>query len=119
MSGLTAALQLDKGDFSLNAKLMVPAKGVTALFGASGAGKTHLLRCIAGLESQAQGLIQVDEVCWQDTERHIFLPPHQRALGYVFQGSALFPHMNVQDNINYGYKRTSCLLYTSPSPRDS
>src|SRR5208282_2287484 len=79
--------------------------GVTALFGPSGSGKTMLLRCIAGLEHPV-GYLEVNGETWQDESKSIFLPTHQRSLGYVFQEASLFPHMSVRRNLEYGYART-------------
>ncbi len=92
--------------FSLNVALDLPAKGVTTLFGPSGSGKSTLLRCISGLERSPSGYLKVEKEVWQDESHHIFLPPHQRSLGYVFQEPRLFSHLNVQKNLEYGYKRT-------------
>lgn len=102
---IRARFGLQKGQFQLAAELEVPATGVTALFGRSGAGKTLLLRCVAGLERAADGLLWVGGQCWQDTTQGLFLPPHRRAVGYVFQHSALFPHLDVRGNLRYGFRR--------------
>ncbi len=92
--------------FNLNVALDLPANGVTTLFGPSGSGKSTLLRCIAGLERSPSGYMKVAEEIWQDEYNHIFLPSHKRSLGYVFQEPRLFSHLNVQKNLEYGYKRT-------------
>lgn len=92
----------DFGDFNLDVELQLPARGVTALFGHSGSGKTSLLRCVAGLE-QVAGQLSVNGRCWQDAEQ--FMPIHQRPLAYVFQEASLFPHLSVQRNLEYGYRR--------------
>jgi molybdate transport system ATP-binding protein len=89
--------------FALNADLQMPARGITALFGPSGCGKTTLLRCIAGLERAAGGLLRVHDEVWQDGAK--FLPTHLRPLGYVFQEASLFPHLSVRHNLEYGFKR--------------
>ena len=60
--------------FTLDVDLAVPAHGITALFGASGCGKTTLLRCVAGLE-RATGTVRIDGAAWQEDARGIFLPP--------------------------------------------
>ncbi|MDD5249445.1 MAG: molybdenum ABC transporter ATP-binding protein [Rhodocyclaceae bacterium] len=91
--------------FVLDADLTLPGRGVTALFGPSGSGKTTLLRAIAGLERVAGGHLVVNGDTWQDDERRIFLPTHQRPLGYVFQEASLFPHLSVRGNLDYGRKR--------------
>lgn len=102
MSGIDAQFRLDLGAFRLDAAFTAPARGVTALFGPSGCGKSTLLRCMAGLE-RAAGHLHVGEAIWQDGDR--FLPPHRRPLGYVFQEASLFPHLSVQANLEYGYRR--------------
>ena len=94
---ITARFQLDWPGFSLDVDLRVPATGVTALYGPSGSGKTSLLRCVAGLERAAGGFLALGAEIWQDQTR--FVPTHQRALGYVFQDAALFPHLSVQENL--------------------
>ena len=91
--------------FTLETDLQLPDKGVTALFGHSGCGKTTLLRCIAGLERAPHGFLQVRGKLWQDSAQNFFLPTHQRPLGYVFQEASLFPHLNVRKNLEFGQKR--------------
>ena len=73
-------------------------------FGQSGSGKTSTLRCIAGLEKQAQGHIHIDKEDWLNTQGEQ-LRTDQRHIGYVFQDNRLFPHLNVSDNLCYGLKR--------------
>ena len=85
--------------------LHLPGSGITVLFGASGSGKTSVLRCVAGLERAHPGLVVVDGEVWQDDTAQVFLPTHQRALGYVFQESSLFAHLDVLGNLRYGLKR--------------
>lgn len=89
----------------LDADLAAPARGITALFGASGSGKTTLLRCVAGLARAPEGYCSVDGEIWQDQARGLFLQPHQRACGYVFQEASLFPHLSVRGNLEYGFRR--------------
>jgi molybdate transport system ATP-binding protein len=80
--------------------------GITAVFGPSGSGKTTLLNCLAGLVAPDEGTIEVlGEVVFSSSARRN-LPPERRQLGYVFQDSALFPHMTVWNNIRYGYRLT-------------
>jgi len=105
MSGLTARFQLTLGDFRLDAAFEAPGRGVTALFGPSGSGKTTVLRCVAGLERVPGGYLAVNGSVWQDDQNGIFLPPHQRGLGYVFQEANLFLHLDVRRNLEYGWKR--------------
>lgn len=104
MSGLSIRARLPLSDFTLDADLVLPGRGVTALFGASGSGKTTLLRCVAGLAKSA-GQVVVNGETWQDDAQRVFLPTHRRALGYVFQEASLFAHLSVRDNLAFGLKR--------------
>ncbi|MDI2590319.1 molybdenum ABC transporter ATP-binding protein [Pseudomonas sp. 681] len=98
-------LKLSYSGFALDVDLQLPGRGVTALYGHSGSGKTTCLRCIAGLERAEDGFIQVNDEVWQDSRQNIFVPPHKRALGYVFQEASLFPHLSVRANLEFGLKR--------------
>jgi molybdate transport system ATP-binding protein len=84
--------------FDLSVELVCPAEKMTVLIGPSGAGKTTLIRIIAGLEKPDEGVIRFGDEVWTDTSRRICLPPQKRRLGYVFQDYTLFPHLNIQDN---------------------
>lgn len=103
LPSIDASFQLQQGDFNLDCEFTVAAKGVTALFGASGCGKTTLLRALAGLEQVQSGYLKVGDSLWQ--QEGFSLPPHQRQLGYVFQEPSLFAHLTVKQNIEYGLKR--------------
>jgi molybdate transport system ATP-binding protein len=94
--------------FTLDVDLTLPARGVTALFGVSGCGKTSLLRCMAGLTRAAQGHFVVGGDVWQD-DGH-FTPVHERRLGYVFQDANLFTHLSVRANLDYGRSRVPAAL---------
>lgn len=98
-------LKLTYPGFALDVDLELPGRGVTALYGHSGSGKTTCLRCIAGLEKAEQGFVQINDEVWQDSDRKIFVAPHQRALGYVLQEASLFPHLSVLANLEFGLKR--------------
>ncbi|WP_454563004.1 molybdenum ABC transporter ATP-binding protein [Pseudomonas sp. AIG] len=98
-------LNIAYSDFSLDVDLNLPGRGVTALYGHSGSGKTTCLRCIAGLERAEHGFIRINDEVWQDSENGIFVAPHKRALGYVFQEASLFPHLSVLANLQFGLKR--------------
>jgi molybdate transport system ATP-binding protein len=76
--------------------------GITALFGESGAGKSTMLHLVAGLLRPGRGRIAVSGTVFTDTLSRVFLPPHQRRVGYVFQDALLFPHLNVRQNLLYG-----------------
>ncbi len=103
MGGVDARFRLQRhGDFTLDVELSVPGRGVTALFGVSGSGKTTVLRCVAGLE-RASGWCRVQEETWQDGR--YFRPVYRRSLGYVFQEASLFAHLSVRKNLEYGWRR--------------
>jgi molybdate transport system ATP-binding protein len=92
-----------KSGATIRASLNVDsASRVTVLFGPSGAGKTTILRCIAGLEPLSEGRIVFKERVWADASQGVHLPPQQRPVGYLFQDYALFPHLRVRENIAYG-----------------
>ncbi|NLW81986.1 MAG: ABC transporter ATP-binding protein [Desulfovibrionales bacterium] len=94
-----------------NVDLTIPANQIFTLLGPSGCGKTTLLRCIVGLESPDSGEISIgDEVVWS-RDKGVFVPTEQRGLGMVFQTYAIWPHMNVFDNVAYP-------LQTRNTPRD-
>jgi len=81
--------------------LTIPANQIFTLLGPSGCGKTTLLRCIVGLEVPDTGEISIgDDVVWSK-DRNISVPPEKRGLGMVFQTYAIWPHMNVFDNVAY------------------
>jgi molybdate transport system ATP-binding protein len=90
-----------QGDFRIDAAFRAGG-GVTALFGPSGSGKTSLVQMIAGLTRPEDAVISFDGTVWNDTSRRIFVPPHRRRIGYVFQEGRLFPHMTARQNLLYG-----------------
>lgn len=104
---IQARFQLNYGDFQLDVDLQLPGTGVSVLFGHSGSGKTTLLRCIAGLQRAPSGLLNINGKLWQDSQQNLFLPTHQRPLGYVFQEANLFPHLTVAGNLQFGLKRVA------------
>jgi molybdate transport system ATP-binding protein len=102
MSEIRFDLQGALGGFDLAARAVIPAQGVTAIMGPSGAGKTTLLRCLAGL-ARADGRVVVADRVWQD--RDLFLPTHERGVGYVFQEPSLLPHLSVKGNLAFAARR--------------
>lgn len=97
---LSASAGVGRG-FALDVRFPVAA-GFTALFGASGAGKTTILDCIAGLQRPDSGRIAVGERALFDAEKGVDIPTRARHIGYLFQTLALFPHMTGRQNIEYG-----------------
>lgn len=93
------------GGFTLDCEAQF-GRGVTAIFGPSGSGKSTLLNSIAGLARPDDGEIVFDGETLYSSRRRTHTPPEKRRFGYVFQNSALFPHMSVAGNIHYGYKLT-------------
>lgn len=98
---ISARLAVDR--FTLDIDETLPLSGVTAVFGPSGCGKTSLLRIIAGLSQRARGRIEAFGELWQDGNRSV--PAHARGIGYVFQDAQLFPHLDVQRNLEFGASR--------------
>ncbi|QIZ46510.1 molybdenum ABC transporter ATP-binding protein ModC [Dickeya zeae] len=90
------------GDLTLRVAAQLPASGITAVFGVSGAGKTSLINAIVGLTRPDSGLIQLNDRVLSDSAQRVFLPPEKRRIGYVFQDARLFPHYRVLGNLRYG-----------------
>lgn len=105
MTGIAARFQTRLGDFTLDAEIEGPGTGITGLFGASGSGKTTILRCMAGLHRAAKALVQVNGNIWQDEAKRVFVPAYRRGIGYVSQEADLFPHLSVQENLHYALRR--------------
>ncbi|MGR9213702.1 molybdenum ABC transporter ATP-binding protein [Rhizobium leguminosarum] len=89
------------GAFSLDAAF-TSERGVTALFGRSGSGKTSMIRIIAGLARPDEGRVVLDGEPLTETATGIFVPKHRRRFGYVFQEARLFPHLSIRANLSYG-----------------
>lgn len=93
-----------RGNFNLDVELDIPLDGVTALFGRSGCGKSSLLRVVAGLERVPGADVVFNGEVWQQGRQ--FLPAERRRIGLVFQEHSLLPHLDVRDNLLYGWRRT-------------
>lgn len=102
MSRLVVDVALDRGDFRLSVQGSFDLLGLTAIFGASGSGKTSLLRVIAGLESEDRGQIRFRDQEWLGESRR--LPPEARGAGFVFQDGRLFEHLDVRGNLEFGLR---------------
>jgi molybdate transport system ATP-binding protein len=92
-------------DFTLDARIEIPTPGTMALFGRSGCGKTTLVNVISGLLRADHALIDIDGITLEDTRSKVRVPVEQRRIGYVFQESRLFPHLDVTGNLRYGSAR--------------
>jgi molybdate transport system ATP-binding protein len=104
---MTLSVEIRKrlsGQFTLDVAFIAPP-GVTNLFGASGSGKTTVLRCLAGLARPDAGRIAIGQRVLFDSTAAVDVPVPTRAAGYVFQQLALFPHMTIRGNIEYGLAR--------------
>ncbi len=99
---LDIALQLQRGEFHLDARFTAPGNGITAIHGASGAGKSSLLRAIAGL-APSMGHVRIGNETWQD-QSHC-LATHKRQVGMVFQDASLLAHLSVRGNLEFGWHR--------------
>jgi len=106
LSRIEAEFQLRRKDFELKVELALPDRGVSVLFGQSGCGKTTVLRCVAGLTRAEKGWLKIGDECWQDSRNGLWLPPHKRPIGYVFQEASLFPHLSVRDNLDFALRRS-------------
>lgn len=97
---LSVSLQQSMPNFSLDLKFEAP-DGITVLFGESGSGKTSTINAIAGLQNSGQGRVTLSDRVLFDSDSNIHLKPYQRNIGYIFQESRLFPHLTVEQNLNY------------------
>jgi len=105
--------------FDLSASLEVELRpgSMLVLFGPSGAGKTTILRQIAGLERPDDGTIRFGADIWCDVGRQQWRPPQERRVGVVFQEPTLFPHLTVRDNIRYGVRPRCPVPVSDPGVR--
>jgi molybdate transport system ATP-binding protein len=101
---LEAAVSLRKGTLDLDVVLNVESRGVVVLLGPNAAGKTTLLRALAGLVPLERGRVVLDGVTLEDTSAGVRMPTEQRPVGVVFQDYLLFPHMTVLENVAFGLR---------------
>ncbi len=102
-------IRLPLASFTLEAEVTFD-RPIVGMFGPSGAGKTSLLDLIAGLRRPAKGTVELDDQLLFDAGTRLDLPPRLRHIGYVPQDLALFPHLNVRENLVYGYKQGKATL---------
>lgn len=105
MPELKLSISYQVAQFTLEVSEQIPLHGITGVYGHSGSGKSTLLRIIAGLENKACGSINFRNKVLQDSSENTFVTPERRNIGLVFQDSRLFPHLSVQQNLNYAIKR--------------
>lgn len=118
MTELVLDLRIDFPGFDLDVSHRFALESITALFGPSGCGKSTLLRLISGLERSAKGQLSFGNDIWLDTEKRIFVPPHRRGVGYVFQEAHLFPHLTVEGNLRYAAGRAAQAADAPPISMD-
>ncbi|MEZ4987373.1 MAG: ATP-binding cassette domain-containing protein [Saprospiraceae bacterium] len=102
---LQKKLHAPQGDLCLDVQTQIEPFQLTGLFGVSGAGKTSLLRMVAGLMRPDVGRISFDGTVWTDTTQNKYLPPGERQISVIFQDYALFPNMTVRDNLLFALKK--------------
>ena len=96
-------IQLNRPEFSLSAKGEFD-DGITAVFGPSGAGKSSLLNCLAGSIKPSDGSVTLGGTTLYSGSRGVWVSPEKRRIGTVYQDGALFPHLSVRKNIEFGWK---------------
>ena len=104
------ALRHRYAGFELDVAFEIPRPGITALFGPSGAGKTTVINAVAGLLRPDEGHIAIGNRVLFDSASTTWIAPRERRVGYVFQDARLFPHMTVENNLRFGWRRTAARL---------
>lgn len=104
---LLASLDTHLNTFHLELNFSADAGKTTVLLGESGAGKSTVLRLLAGLLHPQYGHISLESVTYFDSEQRIAIPPQERPIGYVFQDYAHFPHLSVFENVAFGLRAAS------------
>jgi len=104
---LQKKLHTADGEMQLQVNVQIESGKFVSLYGSSGAGKTSVLRMLAGFMKPDGGHVMMNDAVWFDTQKHINIDPQQRKIGFVFQDYALFPNMNVRENIAFGLHKNS------------
>ena len=101
---LTVDVDAQLGEFAVSCQFDAAPGSTTAIVGVSGAGKTTVLRAIAGLVRPLRGRIACDDVTWHDAASACWVPPHERDCAFVFADAAVFGHMSALDNVAFGLR---------------
>ena len=101
---LRARLGSRRGGFELAAELEAAEGSTLVLVGESGAGKTTVLRMLAGLDQPEHGMVELSGEVWLDSARRLGIPPWRRSVGWVSQDYALFPHLTAGENVEFGLR---------------
>ena len=96
-----------RGDFIVDISFCCNNGELLVLTGPSGAGKTTIIRMLAGLERPDRGRIACEKIVWFDSVKNISVPVQNRQVGYVFQEHTLFPHLNIENNVNFSCSNRS------------
>ena len=102
---LQKKLHTADGEMHLQIQVQIESGKFMTLYGSSGAGKTSVLRMLAGFMKPDNGCIKMNDVVWFDALKRINMQPQQRSIGFVFQDYALFPNMNVRENIVFALNK--------------
>ena len=104
--GLSAHILKGRRDFQVDVRLELRAGEAMGILGSSGAGKSTVLSCLAGLESPDRGFVQMDGAAWFDLDAGgTPVPPYRRDVGLLTQQPGLFPHLRVGENVLFGLDR--------------
>ena len=106
MAYITLDTKLSRGNFIFKGCCEISSR-ITGVFGPSGSGKTTFLYLLAGLQKPDEGWLRINDKVYFDCQQKIFIPAHKRHVGYVFQEGRVFPHLNVEANLKYGWEKNT------------